>query len=45
MDLLLSLLWFRLLLWCRFDPWAGGFLHTAGVAKREREEFPSWRSG
>ena len=24
-DLVLSLLWLRLLLWCEFDPWPGNF--------------------
>ena len=30
-DLALSLLWLRLLLWCRFDPWPGNFYNPREV--------------
>ena len=36
-DLALSLLWFWLLLWHRFDPWLGNFCRPIGVAKKEEK--------
>ena len=35
-DLVLSLLWPGLLLWCRFDPWSPELLHAAGEADKQR---------
>ena len=34
-DLVLSLQWFRLLLWLSIDPWPGTF-HTTGAAKNKK---------
>lgn len=37
-NLLLSLLWFGLLLWPRLDPWPGGFSHSAGMAQNKNKK-------
>ena len=35
-----SVLWLRLLLWCRFDPWPGNF-HIAGLVKTNKQTNPT----
>lgn len=37
-DLMLSLLWFWLLLWLGFDPWPRELLHAPGVAKKQKQK-------
>ena len=37
-DLALSLLWLRLLLWYRFDPWPGIPPHTSGSVKKKKKK-------
>ena len=34
-DLVLSLMWLRLLLWHRFNPWPQEFLHAMDAVKKE----------
>ena len=36
-DLVLSLLWLRSLLWCRFDPWPGNFCMPQVWPKEKRK--------
>ena len=38
-DLVLSLLWVRLLLWCRFSPWPGNFHMPQVRQKNKRLNF------
>ena len=37
-DLVLSLLWLWLLLWCRFDPWPGNFCMPQVQPKKKKRE-------
>ena len=44
-DLALSLLWLRLLLRCRFNPWLQELLHAAGIAQKRKEKTEGWKVG
>ena len=39
-DLALTLLWLRLLLWCRFDPWPGNFHMLWVQPQKKKKELP-----